>query len=62
MHPWLINWTVNGMTLKVPMYGALLATAFLIGYSMTMKKAVSVGQHPRHIENLFLLTDRKSVV
>lgn len=55
MFPWMVDWTVNDFTLRVPSYGVCLAIAFLTGYYLVLKKTAKLKIEPRHIENLFIL-------
>lgn len=55
MHPFLFDWVVNGHHLRPPTYGVLLALSFSLGYFMALRRAVVLGENPKHIENLFLL-------
>lgn len=55
MHPFLIDWTIGSFHLKIPTYGFLLATAFSVGYTLSLKRALKLGVSTKHIENFFFI-------
>lgn len=62
MHPYLFDWVVQGHHLRPPTYGVLLALAFSLGYFDALRRAIKLGEDPKHVENLFLLVVLASVV
>lgn len=62
MHPFLFDWVVAGHHLKPPTYGVLLAVAFSAAYFDGLRRAIKIGEDPRHCENIFLIIVLSSVV
>lgn len=62
MHPFLVNFTIFGFSIKLPSYGIFLAIAFSSGYWVSLWRAKKIGEDPKHIENLFLLIVLGSVL
>ena len=55
MHPFLFDLTIGGFHFKPPTYGILLALAFTVAYIYSLRRAVKLGEDPKHIENCFLV-------
>jgi len=62
MHPFLFDWVINGHHIKPPTYGVLLAVAFSTAYFTSLRRAIKLGDNPKHVENLFLIVVACSIV
>lgn len=62
MHPYLLEWQMNGELYRIPSYGIMLALAFSCAYFEALRRAVKTGDSPDHVENLFILVVLASVV
>ena len=62
MYPYLFEFQAFGTLIKVPAYGILLAAAFTTAYIVGLRRAIKLGEEPRHAENLFLILVFSSVV
>lgn len=54
MHPFLVDWTIGSGHFRIPTYGVLLALSFTLAYLESLRRAIKLGEDPKHIENLFL--------
>lgn len=55
MKPYLFDFMVQGHLIRVPSFGAFLATAFSVAYFWSLRNARRLGVESKHIERLFLL-------
>lgn len=62
MFPYLIDAHLNGHSIRVPTYGFMLALAFTFAYFDALRRALRLGDDPKHIENLFLWIVFASVI
>jgi len=62
MHPYLFDWVIAGHHFRPPTYGILLALAFSAAYFESLRRAIKLGEDPKHIENLFLFIVLSSVL
>ncbi len=54
MLPYLIDAHLNGHAIRIPTYGLFLALAFTLAYFDALRRAIKIGDDPKHIERLFL--------
>ena len=62
MLPYLLDFHAFGTHVKVPAYGVMLALAFTAAYIDGLRRAFKLGEDPKHIENLFLITIVASIL
>ncbi len=62
MHPYLLEWQMNGELYRIPSYGILLALAFSSAYFEALRRAMKTGDGPEHVENIFITVVLASVV
>lgn len=62
MFPYLIDAHLNGHAIRIPTYGFMLALAFTLSYFDALRRAIKLGDNPRHIEHLFLWIVFASVI
>src|SRR5689334_12499993 len=62
MHPYLFDLVIGGHHFRPPTYGVLLAAAFSAAYFESLRRAIKLGDDPKHIENLFLCIVLSSVL
>lgn len=62
MHPYLIDFTLNGYELRMPTYGIFLALALTCAYLEGGRRAKQLGEGTLHLDHLFILTVLSALV
>lgn len=62
MLPYLIQFSISSWSLRVPTYGFLLAIAFSLAYTDSLRRARQIGENLEDVDHLFLIVVFGSMV